>query len=378
MPIIHTGLEQLMRDPAALLGGRRVGLATHAAAVLPNLGSANTTLLAAGLRLTALFSPEHGLDGSAAPGATIAHAQDTSGIPIFSLYGDTLRPSLAMLEHIDVLVFDMQDVGARYYTYLSTLRELMLACTEAGLPLIVLDRPNPLGGNLIEGPTLEAGYESFVGAAQIPVRHAMTLGELALLLQAQLCPQLELGIVPMQAWRRSMSFARTGLPWVAPSPNMAHLDAVALYPGTCLLEGVNVSCGRGTALPFEVCGAPWLDGQGLAKRINALELPGVGARAQCFRPSTDRYAGQSCSGVQLHISNAQKLRPVGLGLHVLAALQTQHPDQLTWEAQHFDRLIGNQYVRQALSAGEKAENIMSTWKQCCARFRRERQPFLRY
>lgn len=378
MPSIHTGMQQLLRDPAAMLGQRRVGIATHAAAVLPNLSSTYMALLEVGIRITALFSPEHGLDGSAAPGATIAHSQDSNGIPIFSLYGNTMRPDPAMLEHIDVLLFDMQDVGTRYYTYLSTLRELMLACSAAGLPLIVLDRPNPLGGRLLEGPTLEPGFESFVGAAQLPVRHGMTLAELALLLKAQLCPSLALSSVPMHAWRRTMLFAQTGLPWVAPSPNMAHLDAVALYPGTCLLEGVNVSCGRGTPLPFEICGAPWLDGPALARRINACELPGVTARALRFTPSADRYANQSCSGIQLHISNAHTLRPVALGMHILAALQSQHPDMLTWEAQHVDRLIGNGHVRQALTAGEDANVIMSSWKRSCAAFQRKRQPFLQY
>lgn len=377
-PSIHTGLEQLLRDPTPVLGGRRIGLATHAAAVLPNLMDAYTALREVGLNVTTLFSPEHGLDGSAAPGDSIAHGMHDSGIPVFSLYGDTVRPNSAMLSEIDVLVFDMQDVGARYYTYVSTLRELMLTCAEASLPLIILDRPNPLGGNLIEGPVLEPGFESFVGAAAVPVRHGMTLGELALLVRERLCPELDLTIIVMQSWRRSMVFDQTRLPWVAPSPNMAHLDAVALYPGTCLLEGVNLSCGRGTPLPFEICGAPWLDGERLATQINSLELAGVRARPLRFTPCADHYAGERCSGIQLHVTDIHRLRPVALGMHLLSALQAQHPACLSWEASHFDRLIGNAHVRQALMAGEPAEVIMAPWNQHCAQFRRERRQFLRY
>jgi uncharacterized protein YbbC (DUF1343 family) len=379
MTDVMPGLATLLAERRGALDGVRVGLATHPAAVLPNLTHATQALLEAGVHVTALFGPEHGLAGAAEAGDHIGHGRDArTGIPVYSLYGEHMRPSAAQLADVDLVLFDMQDVGARFYTYASTLRELLHATADAGLPLWVLDRPNPLGGAAVEGPLLQPGFESFVGAAPVPVRHGLTLGELARLLQAYERPDARLEVVPLGGWRRRQRFERTGLAWVAPSPNMPHLSTALVYPGMCLLEGANLSCGRGTTLPFEVCGAPWVDPFELAARLNAARLPGVRFRAARFTPLADRFAGQQCGGVQVHVVDADALRPVALGVHVVSALRRCYPDDFAWHTAHFDRLAGSAELRAAIEAGEAADGIAAAWEPGCRAFRRQRRAFLLY
>ncbi|MGQ9768886.1 MAG: exo-beta-N-acetylmuramidase NamZ family protein, partial [Anaerolineae bacterium] len=281
---VRTGLEVLCdrRDP---LAGGRSGLITHPAAVLPDLTSSVDALLEAGVRLTALFGMEHGFASSAADGVAVGHGRDArTGLPVFSLYGATREPTAEMLAGVDVLLFDVQDVGVRFYTFISTLYYILRSARQHGVSVIVLDRPNPLNGLAIEGPSVAPGYGSFVGIAPIPIRHGMTIGELARYLNAEHHLGAELTVVEMQGWRRAMWFDETGLPWVPTSPAMPHLSTAIVYPGTCFIEGTNLSEGRGTALPFEVVGAPWLDGHALAHALNQLALPGVRFRPTQFEP----------------------------------------------------------------------------------------------
>jgi uncharacterized protein YbbC (DUF1343 family) len=244
--------------------------------------------------------------------------------------------------------------------------------------VLVLDRPNPLGGRAIEGPLVESAYESFVGIAPLPIRHGLTLGEAARWLNVTRRLQADLEVIPMKGWYRSHLFAELGRGWVPTSPAMAHLDAVALYPGTCLIEGTNMSVGRGTALPFELCGAPWLDGDALARRLNARELPGVRFRGLRFIPAGSRYAGQECGGVQLHITKLDVLSPVELGLELVNAAHQQHSEEFAWDTGHFDRLVGGSDMRAAIEAHLSPSEIAALWRPAEEQFRRERAEFLLY
>ncbi len=384
--MIETGLARLLREHLNLIQGRRVGLATHAAAVMPDLTHIIDALRAAGVQLMALYGPEHGLAGAAADGAAVGHAtHPRTGLPIYSLYGATKEPTPEMLADVDVLLFDMQDVGVRFYTYLSTLFYVLRGVAKAGKAVIVLDRPNPLGGARVAGPLVEPGCESFVGIAPVPIRHGMTFGELARYFNAAYHLDADLTVIPMRSWQRDMTFAETGLPWIPTSPAMAHLSAAALYPGTCLLEGTNLSEGRGTALPFEVCGAPWLDGEALAAQLNALALPGARFRPLHFTPSASKHAGQLCNGVQLHITDQAYLEPVALGAQLLAACRALHPQDFailssSWEGRppHLDLLTGSPHLRQTLERGDDIADLLAVWETQSAAFAAERQPYLLY
>lgn len=377
---VRTGLEVLIRDRRELLRGQRVGLLSHPGAVLPDLTAAVDALLAAGVQVSALFGPEHGFEAAVADGVPVADAvHPRTGLPIYSLYGATKVPTPAMLAGLDVLLFDVQDVGARYYTFIGSLVYLLQGAARAGLPAIVLDRPNPIDGLTVEGPPVAPGLESFVGMLPIPIRHGLTLGEVARYANAEQGIGADLTVIEMQGWRRGMWFDDTGLPWVPTSPNMPHLTAATLYPGTCLIEGTNLSEGRGTALPFELCGAPWLDGYRLAEALNALDLAGARFRPAHFAPTASKHAGQVCGGVQLHITDRQALRPVAAGLHLIAACRAQDPQRFeflpsSWEGHppHFDLLAGSPRVRAGLEAGVPPEELAaeagaSEWRQATGR-----------
>ena len=336
---MKTGLDVLLDDPSTLKS-QRVGLLTNPTGVTHDLRQNVDALLEAGVNVVALFSPEHGFRGAAAEGEAVTSSQDArTGLPVHSLYGATLAPTLEMLREIDVLLFDLQDVGARFYTYTTTLALAIRACTENGVRLLVLDRPNPIGGVQMEGPMLDPALQSFVGHGSLPVRYGMTIGELAKFY----VPSTE--VIAMRGWRREMWFDQTGLPWVPPSPNMPHLSTAIVYPGTCLLEGVNVSVGRGTPLPFEIFGAPWMNSDALAVALNERDLEGVRFRPITFTPSANTYAGETCQGVQIHVMNRDVFKPVAMGLRLIASLFQRYPDQLKFNATHFDRLIGDAEVR---------------------------------
>lgn len=401
MSTVETGLVRLVSHDGARLGGQRIGLVTHPAAVLPDLTSSLDALLAAGLRVTALFGPEHGFSGAVADGEAVANAHHPrTGLPVFSLYGTIREPTADMLADVDVLVYDAQDVGARFYTYISTLYLVLAAAGRHGRAVMVLDRPNPINGLAIEGSLVAPGLESFIGIAPIPVRHGMTTGELARFFNTEYNLGADLTVVGMAGWRRSMWLDDTGLPWVSPSPGMPQLATAIVYPGMCFIEGTALSEGRGTTLPFEVAGAPWLDGDALARTLNRLALPGVRFRPTQFVPSGGihaggihaggKHAGIRCEGVQVHVTDRRVFRPVETGLHVVAACRTPAPDRVqfldsSWEGQtphalrpHFDLLTGDAAIREGLAAGTPVDDLISGWAAVAAAFEQARRPYLLY
>ncbi len=387
---VRSGLDVLLNERPGLLGDARVGLVTNSSAI-----TANATPIIDALRpvcnLVALFGPEHGLYAHAADGAAVSSTVDAqTGLPIHSLYGlakngRAKKPTADMLRGIDLLLFDIQDVGARFYTYIWTMSYVLESAAEHGVPLIVLDRPNPIGGQITAGPVIEPGFESFVGRYLLPLRHGLTMGELARLFNTQRGLNADLTVIPAQWWRRAMWFDQTGLPWAPPSPAMPKPETAVVYPGTCLLEGTNVSAGRGTATPFELLGAPWIDGHRLADALNARSLPGVRFRPTFFTPSAAKYAGQTCGGVFLHVLDRSVWRPLQTGLHIIAAIRALWPSdsrwlESSWEGRpaHLDLLIGNGWVRKQLDAGVAIEQITERWQNALARFNKLAQKYFLY
>lgn len=380
---MRTGLEVLLADLPSWLAGRRVGLLTNQTGVDRHVRSGVDLLHADDrLRLVALFAPEHGVRGEAQAGVPLASAVDRrTGLPIHSLYGETRTPTAAMLNRLDALLIDLQDIGVRYATYASTVAYVLEAAANA-VPVVVLDRPQPLTGTALEGNLLKPAFASFVGVHSLPIRHGMTLGEVARLIAAERGLPAPM-VTTMRGWRREWWFDETGLPWAQPSPNLPTLDSLTLYPGTCLIEGTNLSEGRGTTRPFELIGAPWLDPWQLADALQRLALPGVIAGPTFFTPAFSKHAGASCGGVQLHIVDRTALRPVALGLHLLQAIRALDPSQFAWiegtGGQFFiDRLLGDDTPRQALDAGFPVTEITQAWQAEIGVFAVRRQPFLLY
>lgn len=386
-----TGLEVLRETGFAALRDRRIGLLTNPSAVDARLESAYRILTRDDrVRVGALLAPEHGFAGAAPDAEHIASGTDhRTGLPVHSLYGDVRRPTEAMLAGLDAVVCDIQDVGVRYYTFAWTVTHILEACGEAGVEVVIPDRPNPLGGETIDGPVLDPALSSFVGRAPVPVVHGLTLGELAGMYNVLWNPKpADLTVVPCRGWRRGMTWADTGRPWVPPSPNLPQLSGVRNYPGSCLIEGTTLSEGRGTPLPFEVVGAPWLDGQALADSLNDQAWPGVRFRPHVFRPSAGKWQGQDCGGVQAHLAGGEGWRPIHTWLALIAAVREQRPDRFQWlpvgqsgvepSPQHFDRLIGDARVRGQIERGVPATEIAAGWDEACAQFGEQRWPYLLY
>lgn len=379
MNAVKTGLEILLQDPAQYLGTRRVGLLTNASGVTRDLRPNIDALRQAGVNLVALFSPEHGLLGAAREGEDVTSGVDPhTRLPIHSLYGETRKPTREMLSDVDVMLFDLQDVGVRFYTYTTTLALAMETCAENHISLIVLDRPNPINGITIEGPVLDSNLQSFVGHGPLPIRYGMTIGELAQFYNHELNIGAELHVIAMQGWRREWWFDETGLPWVLPSPNMPTLATATVYPGMCLIEGTNLSLGRGTTLPFEIVGAPWLDAYALAEAMNTINLNGVRFRPIAFVPHANRFANVTCYGVQVHVTDRNTMQPVTLALHLLRTIRQMYPDHVVWNANAFDRLIGDASVRLKIEQGETIGNIVQTWTVAQHRFNAQRHKYLLY
>lgn len=382
---VKTGLETLLAERQGLVRGARVGLISNPTGVTAEVTPNFDTLLKAGVNLVALFGPEHGFDSHAEDGLKVASGRHRrTGLPVYSLYGETRQPTPEMLQGIDLLLFDIQDVGVRFYTYIWTMALCMQAAAQRKIPFVVLDRPNPITGVIMEGPLLEPEHASFVGLYPILLRHGLTIGELGQLLNAEFGLGADLTVVPMQGWRRDMWFAETGLPWVAPSPNIPTLDTTIVYPGACLIEGTTLSEGRGTTRPFELVGAPWLDGETLADRLNQLKLPGVRLRAANFTPSFSKYAGEVCYGVQYHVIDRTVFRPVITTLHLIAIVRDLHPDHMGW-ALHFpegpypfERLVGNGLARRQLEAGTAVDDIVAGWAAGQRAWEATRQKYLVY
>ncbi|HUE72355.1 MAG TPA: exo-beta-N-acetylmuramidase NamZ domain-containing protein [Pirellulaceae bacterium] len=371
------GIDVLARDHFRQLAGRKVGLITNHTGRSAD-GQSTVKLLheATNVELVALFSPEHGFEGKLDI-AKIGDSQDQgTGLKVHSLYGETRKPTKEMLEGLDTLVFDIQDIGTRFYTYVSTMGEAMKAAAEGGKRFVVLDRPNPIGGTLVAGPMLDEGRESFVGFHRLPVRHGMTAGELALLLAAELKLNLDLQVIECEGWRRSDAFDATGLVWVNPSPNMRSLTQAFLYPGIGLLETTNLSVGRGTDTPFEVIGAPWLDGRKLAGELSIRNISGVSFIPIEFTPSSSKFSGEKCGGINIAITDRAQFEPLRTGLEIAVVLRKLYPEQ--WEAKGYDRLLGNKATHEAILAGKPIDLVQAAAREGVDRFLRRRQQFLIY
>lgn len=403
MPRVSTGLDVLAADSAGqkkALAGRRVGLLCHPASVASDLAHVVDRFLQMGIRPTRLFGPEHGVRGDAQDMIGVPAAPDSrTGIPVSSLYGATfesLTPTAGDLAGIDVLVVDLQDIGSRYYTYVWTLGLAMKAAAAAGVAVVVLDRPNPIGGVVVEGGPVKPGYESFVGLGSVPIRHGLTIAEMARLI-ADGIPwgpppfrerlDLDLSVVALQGWRREMTFDETGLPWVLPSPNMPTVDTAFVYPGLCLLEGTNLSEGRGSTRPFEIVGARFLDSSRLAEDLTEAHLPGVAFRPLTFRPTFHKFAGEPCGGIQLHVTDRRAFLPVRTGVAVLAAARAQAPREFRWRREPYefvadrlaiDLLAGTDAVRIGVDGGASAAEIMAPFAAFEQEFRARRASVLLY
>lgn len=403
---VRPGLEILLEKHLDLIKGKKLGLITNPTGVDSQLVSSIERLISIpDVKLVALYGPEHGVRGNAQAGEYVPfYVDEKYKLPVFSLYGQTMKPPQDMLLHLDefmrnfdtteagkipeqsmvkeieVMLFDLQDVGTRVYTYIATMAYAMEACAEAGIPFIVLDRPNPINGVAMEGPVLKyPEFSSFVGLYPIPLRHGMTVGELALLFNEKfLKKKANLTVIPMEGWKREMWFDETGLPWVTPSPNMPTLDTATVYPGQVLFEGTNVSEGRGTTRPFELCGAPWIDGYELAKEMNKMALPGVRFREAWFTPTFSKYRGELCGGIQIHVIDRNLFQPVKTSLLLIQTIKKIYPEKFEFHAAYFDKLMGSDEVRKYLESRNDLQSLFDRWDEELKAFEVQRQSFLLY
>ncbi|MGB7294697.1 MAG: DUF1343 domain-containing protein [Candidatus Aminicenantales bacterium] len=408
---VRLGIEVLVERRLDLIRGKKVGLITNPTGVDALLRS-DVELLGRSdeVDLVALYGPEHGIRGNAQAGEYVPFYFDDKfktrahEIPVFSLYGQSLKPDAgmfkkideymrsfdttgtgkipesAMIEDVEVLIYDIQDVGTRVYTYVATMAYAMQAAAESGIPFIVLDRPNPINGLDMEGPVLEyPEFSSFIGLYPVPERHGMTVGELARLINDRfLEKKADLTVVPMEGWRREMWFDETGLPWVIPSPNIPTPDTAAVYPGQVCLEGTNVSEGRGTTKPFELFGAPWIDGIELTRKLNALGLSGVFFREAWFTPTFSKYNGELCSGAQVHVTDRKAYRPYETALHVVKMIRDMHPEKFQFHADYFDKVMGTSKVRESLISGRNVAEIVKDHEPALKAFAELRRAYLLY
>jgi uncharacterized protein YbbC (DUF1343 family) len=388
---IRTGAERWAAEDFAAIAGKRVGLITNHTATVGDRHLADLLHASEAIELTALFGPEHGIRGDAPAGARIGDDVDSrTGAPVFSLYGQIRKPTPAMLENVDVLIFDIQDVGARFYTYISTMGYGMQAAAEKGIPFVVLDRPNPLGGELVEGFLLEGGNESFVGLYPIPIVHGLTVGELAKLIQGEKMlaglEELELVVAEMEGWRRDALWSELGREWNPPSPNIPDFETALIYPGACFFEGTTASEGRGTREPFVVVGAPWVDGRKMAEELTRRGLPGLRFEPATFTPVSiphmamnPKFNNREVFGVRHLVTDAAKVRPVEAGVHLLDVFLAQAPDRdELFRAARIQRLAGTAKLHEMLLAGKSPREIVGDWSEEVERFRETRRPYLLY
>lgn len=386
MPQVQTGLDLLEEEPL-WVRGRRVGLLANQAAVSAKLEPPWNLIRRLGGALVRIFAPEHGLFGlaqdmEAVPGTAL------DDLPVVSLYGTTaeqLKPAREMLEDLEVLVVALPDIGCRYYTFAATMAYTLEASQGLNLEVLVCDRPNPLGGEILEGGPVDPALRSFVSELPVPVRHGMTLGELALLLQKTRYPEAAVTVLGCRGWQREQWWDQTGLAWVPPSPNMPTLATATVYPGACLVEATNLSEGRGTTRPFLLTGAPWLAGEALAARLNSLALPGIRFRGTLFRPEFQKYRGQVCSGVEWVVTDRLRFRPLEAGLVVLREARRLHPElfklrqepyEFVADAPALDLLTGSVQARQVIEGELDLGEVLESWEGYCREFRSWRREFL--
>jgi uncharacterized protein YbbC (DUF1343 family) len=384
------GIDVLLGRDHGLVAGRRLGLVSNPASVdAAFCHTADRLARHPDLRLTALFGPQHGFRSDVQDNMIESpHAQDTRRrVPVYSLYSETREPTADMLKDVDVLVIDLQDVGTRVYTYIYTMANCMRAAARHGVRVVVCDRPNPVGGDAVEGSLLRPEYASFVGQFPIPLRHGMTIGELARLFNDAFGIGAALDVVPMEGWQRQMYFDETGLPWIIPSPNIPTLDSAIVYPGAVLFEGTMLSEGRGTTRPFELVGAPWIDGERLADAMNARGLPGVHFRPVFFEPTFQKHARTTCGGCQIHVLDRGAFQPVRTAVDLIAEFRRQAPDRFAWrqppyeyerEKMPIDILFGSDRLRAAIESGSDASALTASWREDEEAFRRQRDKYLIY
>ncbi|MCP4592035.1 MAG: DUF1343 domain-containing protein [bacterium] len=387
-PKVQPGVDVLISDGFKPLVGKRVGLITNPTGVTSDLRSTVDVLHAAPkVSLVALFGPEHGVRGDVYAGGKVTDTRDAkTGVPVYSLYGKNRRPNAEMLEGVDALVFDIQDIGSRSYTYISTMAAAMEGAAEHGVPFVVLDRPNPISGERIEGRLLNLEYKSFVGYLPVPYAHGMTVGELARMINGEgWLPEgakCDLHVVPMSGWRREMYFDQTGLPWVPTSPHIPRADSSAFYAATGILGELRVlSEGVGYTLPFELLGAPGLDAEALAGDLNARKLPGVIFRPMYYKPYYATYKTEDCGGVQIHLTDQRRARLTDIQFHVMDYLRRVHPEKPLFGAKRdrmFDKVCGTDAVRKMFLAGKPIQDILAHWNAGLDEFRARRAKYLLY
>jgi len=386
---VRVGIDVLLSDSLELLRGLRVGLITNHTGLSglgDGLDAATSTIdrlhAHPDIELVALFGPEHGLRGEAEAGEPVESGVDAAtGLPVHSLYGETRSPPAEVLAGLDALLFDIQDIGTRYYTYVWTMALAMEAAAERGVRFVVLDRPNPIGGTLVQGNVLDPAFATFVGRYPVPMRHGLTAGELARYINTEHDINVELDVVPAKGWRRDLWYHDTGLAWIPPSPNMPSVESAAHYPGTCLFEGTNVSTGRGTDRAFQQIGAPWIDHEALARSLTEYRIPGLRVEPVTFTPRAPgdgKFGGQTVRGVRLHVEDPATYDPTITGIALVYEIHRLHPDRLTWRVSHFDRLAGTDRVRTGILAGRTVEEITAHWPAQLTTFRARAAPYLLY
>lgn len=387
---VKIGLEKVLDDQSKALRDLRVGLICNPASVNREFRHAADLFFEnSNINLTALFGPQHGIRGDVQDNMVeTGHSTDRStGLPVYSLYSETRQPTEEMLSGIDALVFDLQDVGCRVYTFIYTMANAMKACAEFGKKMFVLDRPNPIGGIGVEGNLLEIGHESFVGQFPIPMRHGLTVGELAGLFNKEFNINCELEVVKMDDWAREDFYDETDAPWVMPSPNIPTAETTVVFPATVYFEGTQVSEGRGTTRPFEIVGAPYVNGREYAEALKSLELSGVIFRPMNFLPTFQKHARQECEGVFLHITDRERFEPIITGLAMVKTVIDLYPSEFQWktaayeyefERNPFDVIAGTTKIREMLEAGKSVEDIKLSWQTDVNKFNRIREAYFLY
>jgi uncharacterized protein YbbC (DUF1343 family) len=388
---VKTGLELFEKNWPKSLRSLSIGLLIHPASVNSRfISAAELFFRTKKCRLNAFFGPQHGILGQTQDNMIewSGFRDPATGLPVYSLYGETRKPLPGMLENLDALVIDLQDVGARYYTFIWTMSLVMEACREQKKAVVVLDRPNPINGEQTEGPLLNPAYASFVGLHKLPVRHGMTVGEIAIYLKDNFYPDLELHIVHMHGWMRRMWFDETGIPWVLPSPNMPTLETATVYPGMCLLEATNLSEGRGTTRPFEIFGAPFVRAEELIKRVKELKIPGAVLRPIHFQPTFQKHSGKICSGAQIHVVDRKRFKPFRTAAAILKTVRELYPDDFSWNSPPYeyekerlpvDILAGSDRFRKAIDTGRDLADMEAWWDEELKYFNRHiRRKYLLY
>jgi beta-N-acetylhexosaminidase len=389
--VTKTGADQLLSEQIELIANKNLGIITNHSAILANGTHLVDTLFNSdNVNIIALFGPEHGIRGDAPDGHSIKDGVDSkTGIPVYSLYGKTRQPTSEMLENIDLLVFDIQDIGARFYTFISTMYYSIKSAAEHNIPIIILDRPNPINGLDVQGPVLDPNFQSFVGIAEIPIRHGMTVGELALFFNRSdildTDNKANLTIVKMKDWSRDYYYDETGLKWIKPSPNMPNLETAIVYPGLCLIEGTNISEGRGTYLPFLNIGAPYSKSEELISELEKLDIEGCFIRPSSFIPveisdmsKYPKYKDEKCEGIELTVSDRAKFKPIDFGIKLIYVYHKLYPQNFSFRESRIDKLWGNSFLRESLKNGDSPESIIRNYKKELEKFKLTRKKYLLY